>query len=196
ASFTPLMSGLALHRLASLLDVVSKPRGYTEPKQSCFLAIDRVAMRDGARQEDEPVGLPLEGLPIAVECHGAREREEELVLFVNVWLWLLPRSSGDLPDRQQPAGLRGCCLDRRSEEHTSELQSRVDLVCRLLLEKKKETAKKREDAVGAPVAPVVGHGLHPARHPHLDGCRCRRQQRTCTLAPHHNCQLDHTPPPT
>src|SRR5438105_8546269 len=30
----------------------------------------------------------------------------------------------------------------RSEEHTSELQSRVDLVCRLLLEKKK---KKRKD---------------------------------------------------
>src|SRR6266536_4001439 len=28
-------------------------------------------------------------------------------------------------------------LPRRSEEHTSELQSRVDLVCRLLLEKKK-----------------------------------------------------------
>src|SRR5207247_11340383 len=27
----------------------------------------------------------------------------------------------------------------RSEEHTSELQSRVDLVCRLLLEKKKNT---------------------------------------------------------
>src|SRR5206468_10179593 len=27
----------------------------------------------------------------------------------------------------------------RSEEHTSELQSRSDLVCRLLLEKKKET---------------------------------------------------------
>src|SRR5438105_9954197 len=27
--------------------------------------------------------------------------------------------------------------DDRSEEHTSELQSRVDLVCRLLLEKKK-----------------------------------------------------------
>src|SRR5438105_7253274 len=28
-------------------------------------------------------------------------------------------------------------LKKRSEEHTSELQSRVDLVCRLLLEKKK-----------------------------------------------------------
>src|SRR5438105_10083057 len=29
-------------------------------------------------------------------------------------------------------------LRARSEEHTSELQSRVDLVCRLLLEKKKQ----------------------------------------------------------
>src|SRR5207247_9714705 len=29
-------------------------------------------------------------------------------------------------------------LAERSEEHTSELQSRVDLVCRLLLEKKKK----------------------------------------------------------
>src|SRR5438874_8583441 len=34
-------------------------------------------------------------------------------------------------------------LGERSEEHTSELQSRRDLVCRLLLEKKK---KKQEDA--------------------------------------------------
>src|SRR2546421_8636347 len=32
---------------------------------------------------------------------------------------------------------RGRASDRRSEEHTSELQSRSDLVCRLLLEKKK-----------------------------------------------------------
>src|SRR5438874_12153157 len=31
----------------------------------------------------------------------------------------------------------------RSEEHTSELQSRRDLVCRLLLEKKKMTIKAR-----------------------------------------------------
>src|SRR5438067_3878397 len=31
---------------------------------------------------------------------------------------------------------------RRSEEHTSELQSRFDLVCRLLLEKKKKTKNK------------------------------------------------------
>src|SRR5699024_11513376 len=34
-------------------------------------------------------------------------------------------------------------VERRSEEHTSELQSRFDLVCRLLLEKKKYTLDKR-----------------------------------------------------
>src|SRR5438105_8903257 len=32
---------------------------------------------------------------------------------------------------------------QRSEEHTSELQSRVDLVCRLLLEKKKKKKKPK-----------------------------------------------------
>src|SRR5207249_11071158 len=32
---------------------------------------------------------------------------------------------------------------RRSEEHTSELQSRFDLVCRLLLEKKKKKKQKK-----------------------------------------------------
>ena len=31
---------------------------------------------------------------------------------------------------------------QRSEEHTSELQSRFDLVCRLLLEKKKKKKNK------------------------------------------------------
>src|SRR5438874_9216771 len=35
-------------------------------------------------------------------------------------------------------------LGRRSEEHTSELQSRRDLVCRLLLEKKKKKKKKKK----------------------------------------------------
>src|SRR2546422_6156823 len=34
-------------------------------------------------------------------------------------------------------------LNKRSEEHTSELQSRLHLVCRLLLEKKKETTTLR-----------------------------------------------------
>src|SRR5438067_8338355 len=43
-----------------------------------------------------------------------------------------------LPDAN--LGERCCAVGdlRRSEEHTSELQSRFDLVCRLLLEKKKK----------------------------------------------------------
>src|SRR6266536_5254092 len=35
----------------------------------------------------------------------------------------------------------------RSEEHTSELQSRVDLVCRLLLEKKKKKRYKSQPVI-------------------------------------------------
>src|SRR2546422_6689249 len=38
-------------------------------------------------------------------------------------------------------------LVQRSEEHTSELQSRLHLVCRLLLEKKKDTTTKLPLAV-------------------------------------------------
>src|SRR5690242_20825631 len=40
-------------------------------------------------------------------------------------------------------GCGGCGHDSRSEEHTSELQSHVNLVCRLLLEKKKKKIKKK-----------------------------------------------------
>src|SRR5260370_6490162 len=36
---------------------------------------------------------------------------------------------------------RNCCPYFRSEEHTSELQSHLNLVCRLLLEKKKKYVK-------------------------------------------------------
>src|SRR2546422_5449205 len=37
----------------------------------------------------------------------------------------------------------GMLRGKRSEEHTSELQSRLHLVCRLLLEKKKKKKEKR-----------------------------------------------------
>src|SRR5438034_3668278 len=44
--------------------------------------------------------------------------------------------------QQQTTGRRARVVDR-SEEHTSELQSHSDLVCRLLLEKKKTTPDHR-----------------------------------------------------
>src|SRR3989442_10977575 len=48
-----------------------------------------------------------------------------------------PRPDDRLP-REDPRALRVLDPLRRSEEHTSELQSRPHLVCRLLLEKKKK----------------------------------------------------------
>src|SRR2546422_5501415 len=44
-------------------------------------------------------------------------------------------------DRPEPRPQPGCGAPGRSEEHTSELQSRLHLVCRLLLEKKKQNNK-------------------------------------------------------
>src|SRR5688572_30994888 len=68
-----------------------------------------------------------------------------------------PRDSTDVAtaqvtvpnDRPEASGIRegdvvlrdGSTVHIRSEEHTSELQSQSNLVCRLLLEKKKKTEK-------------------------------------------------------
>src|SRR5437870_9068735 len=67
-------------------------------------------------------------------------------------LWTSPPAIGDTahapigePEfvRARRAALTPALLADRSEEHTSELQSRGHLVCRLLLEKKKEKNKYR-----------------------------------------------------
>src|SRR2546422_5366738 len=54
-------------------------------------------------------------------------------------------NSANGPAQEEALGGQTFCLDQllvrgadRSEEHTSELQSRLHLVCRLLLEKKKK----------------------------------------------------------
>src|SRR2546422_5477969 len=49
----------------------------------------------------------------------------------------------DFPQRDTDVESRTARRDERSEEHTSELQSRLHLVCRLLLEKKKKKKKKK-----------------------------------------------------
>src|SRR5687768_17854589 len=70
------------------------------------------------------------------------------------------RSHLPRPHRQRPAFLerRLHRLRRRpprSEEHTSELQSRLHLVCRLLLEKKKK--KKKNKLVNSDKHIVIEH---------------------------------------
>src|SRR5260370_20688535 len=63
--------------------------------------------------------LPISGPPPA---RGARSRPSG--------------GAGCAPARRRPR--RPVSVPRRSEEHTSELQSHLNLVCRLLLEKKKK----------------------------------------------------------
>src|SRR3712207_6879278 len=64
---------------------------------------------------------------VRLDALAAHERQHELVLAV-------AERADELVAGRDPA--RG--EERRSEEHTSELQSRQYLVCRLLLEKKKK----------------------------------------------------------
>src|SRR5215207_141668 len=58
---------------------------------------------------------------------------------------------------------------RRSEEHTSELQSRVDLVCRLLLEKKNAAGASARGGRGSPPARVAARDRRPAVAPAVPG---------------------------
>src|SRR5690606_41575263 len=76
--------------------------------------------RPGERQED-PVGGGLQPLQAAAP-QGQEGR-------------------GRTRQEQHPAGRADGLRQDRSEEHTSELQSRENLVCRLLLEKKKKRIK-------------------------------------------------------
>src|SRR5256885_13215706 len=61
-----------------------------------------------------------------------------------------------------PEGCVCVCVCERSEEHTSELQSPCNLVCRLLLEKKKIDPQLTETAhLPLPLAPRIRpHRLH------------------------------------
>src|SRR5437660_9688058 len=76
------------------------------------------------------------------------------------------RGATPAPDREGAAAI---CFARRSEEHTSELQSRGHLVCRLLLEKKnprtaiepcailKEVDLGRRKAIQATMLVIISH---------------------------------------
>src|SRR2546426_3706549 len=67
--------------------------------------------------------------------------------------WYMPRccSAADTASRRQY---------QRSEEHTSELQSPCNLVCRLLLEKKKKN-RKRVTSEWKSSAAVAGNSIAP-----------------------------------
>src|SRR6266536_1942746 len=80
--------------------------------------------------------------PARPPANASRKSDPRISPWINVQV-SRDVSSIHLPPRFRGSS-RGWALGHlvarpvRSEEHTSELQSRVDLVCRLLLEKKKE----------------------------------------------------------
>src|SRR5205809_5343804 len=66
-----------------------------------------------------------------------------------IWIWVPRRVVSDrkgLDLRSRSGGMerRSRPFRSRSEEHTSELQSRLHLVCRLLLEKKKKNTNRKQ----------------------------------------------------
>src|SRR2546427_2333018 len=70
------------------------------------------------------------------------------IVLERIALYLLPGCLADSASRcVDDAQQAGRVLERkRSEEHTSELQSQSNLVCRLLLEKKKKKREQNRDA--------------------------------------------------
>src|SRR6266571_4087144 len=83
--------------------------------------------RPRARPPEPP---PVPAAPLSGGDRGLVARRDRLAH---------PADPAAARERDRPAG-RG--HRRRSEEHTSELQSHVNLVCRLLLEKKKKKKLK------------------------------------------------------
>src|SRR5438093_3304037 len=72
----------------------------------------------------------------------------------------------------------------RSEEHTSELQSLTNLVCRLLLEKKNDDLEAAGAGEAQRAAPLRPAGLRPEARGRRQG-RSRRLGARDELLPHH-----------
>src|SRR3712207_7265069 len=85
--------------------------------------------------------LPISGDARAVVGHARRGRRDVAAV---------PRAEGAAAARRPVLHAVGTGHAGRSEEHTSELQSRQYLVCRLLLEKKKTYASTILNILASP----------------------------------------------
>src|SRR5699024_12724747 len=92
------------------------------------------APRPPLRFSSHTASTPLHTLSL----HDALPISLALTTASSDWSDWIAGSEGSLADGDEPPDWS---LDTRSEEHTSELQSRFDLVCRLLLVKKKLTGQ-------------------------------------------------------
>src|SRR2546421_4214180 len=137
-SFATLPPGSILHAQASVIAKVVQDHsklqvrvnGYdgdapildaVNTQKADFLLLDVGEVADAYKGQGDWKGKPMPNLRTAITLYGTQ-----------MAFWVKKDSGID-----SIAALKG----RRSEEHTSELQSRSDLVCRLLLEKKKNRKK-------------------------------------------------------
>src|SRR3989454_7037194 len=115
--------------------------------------------QDATKERDaERVGAAAHRLPCLLGCRCIVAVRASRASIISFRLLNGRLKTGRAVARTMPkfsAAAKRCST--RSEEHTSELQSPCNLVCRLLLEKKKS------------IAPPVGHGClqRPVRGDHL-----------------------------
>src|SRR6476646_4721783 len=109
-----------------------------------------------------------------------RPPRSTLFPYTTLFRSLRPEPPPPPPRPRRPAPHR----PERSEEHTSELQSHSDLVCRLLLEKKKKTSRAATDShsVRALSESAYGASREPSQAPVFFSMR-RRPPRS-TLFPY------------
>src|SRR6266704_1597535 len=94
--------------------------------------IENITFPEAVRAVAQKIGVALPKATFSSEAEAKDARRRTALLEIH------ERACGFFQEcLRRPEGARA-----RSEEHTSELQSRFDLVCRLLLEKKKNTPKE------------------------------------------------------
>src|SRR5690554_7008427 len=116
------------------------------------------------------IGFTVHRHPPCLSFFLMIRRPPRSTLFPYTTLFRSCTVSQDSGPSGSPPSLRCCCTTRRrrcvpgsgrSEEHTSELQSRPHLVCRLLLEKKKKisastsTAPRQSNRPACPVYSTI-----------------------------------------
>src|SRR2546429_6737697 len=99
----------------------------------------------------------VDGLGHRRNCRGRNQHQIETHVLG------LPQRGGRGHDFRFAVRKNSANFARRSEEHTSELQSRLHLVCRLLLEKKKTQSVISNPPVASNITSVAGTARRRSR---------------------------------